>query len=763
MHRPLMNSNTPQSPNGQFTPPVNGFPVTGTVTSTSPVQRISSRPSGSPSPGGNGTDRPVTFWGILDAFRRRWIPTLAVAIPAAALVGALMWQTVPAEYESSALLKIEQFAQTVVAETKEKSSEFLTYRDSQMNYMKSRPVLTSALRMDGIKETRLLRGMKYPVEWLEEELEVESDFSPEFVRITLAGEFPEDLAAVVNAVKDVYLDEVVYNERNERVKTLQKMKSDFKELDELVTKNEDRIDRLAEELGTGDSKAAVQSQDLLHQQLRELQSELRDINADIREEEALRAYLKERGMSPDQMASALPNIGLGSSKSPLPVTPTAADPASLMQRHLMQVQFQIRQFMAASRNMNHPDLLALRQQERELKAQLNGSRTDIPGGPSVSMSRYEYLTKQKLKLESEMQAARERSELLGEKLIELEREKERIVIMADSRKEMAREIQNRILELEAPQRVSVVQEANVPEKRNVKARTQAAFLGGFGTLFVVIAGFTMYEWFSHRVGSTSDIANAVNLRLIGAIPSPDKGGLLGLGIFAGKVDYDEWNRAVIESMDVVRTYLMRHIDPSRSASILITSASANEGKTTVSCQLAASLARSGKRVAIVDCDFRRPSAHIMMDGQEGPGICEYLRGEASLKDVCQATSADGLDFIAAGQIDHTVLQKLSADGGRSLIDMLKSNFDFVVIDTSPLLFVAEPSMLAQNADIVLLSTRKDYSRIPYVAQSRDSLRSLQVPLLGAVMVGSDSDFQRQTYGYRQEIQRSTKQRSMVNS
>ena len=205
-------------------------------------------------------------------------------------------------------------------------------------------------------------------------------------------------------------------------------------------------------------------------------------------------------------------------------------------------------------------------------------------------------------------------------------------------------------------------------------------------------------------------------------------------------------------MDVVRTYLMRHVDPSRPASILVTSASANEGKTTVSCQLAASLARSGKRVAIVDCDFRRPSAHVMMDGQVGPGICEYLRGETSIESIYQDTQAPGLTFIPAGEVDQVVLQTLSSDGGRSLINDLKSRFEFVVIDTSPLLFVAEPSMLAQNADIVLLSTRKDYSRIPYVAQSRDSLRSLQVPLLGAVMVGSDSDFQRQSYGYRQRLQ-----------
>ena len=88
---------------------------------------------------------------------------------------------------------------------------------------------------------------------------------------------------------------------------------------------------------------------------------------------------------------------------------------------------------------------------------------------------------------------------------------------------LAQEIANRRIELDAPQRVSVVQDANVPEKRNVKKRTQMATFGGIAVFGMVLAGFTMFEWFSHRVGSTSDIANAVNLRLVGTIPSPDKG------------------------------------------------------------------------------------------------------------------------------------------------------------------------------------------------------------------------------------------------
>lgn len=720
-----------------------------------PLFPLSSRPAGPTPAGGNGTERPITLWGVLNAFRRRWIPALAVAIPSALLVAGLLWQAVPAQYETSALLKVHQFKKEIAFETKSRAAEFLTYRDSQINFLKSRPVLESALREEGIAECRLMRDQKYPVEWLEEELKVDFDYSDEFIRISLSGEFPEDIAAVVNAVKDVYLDEIVYNERNESMQELKTLEKSFAELDENLSKNQKRIDQIAENLGTGDSKVAVVSMGLVQEKLQGLQSDLRAIESDIREEEAMRQYLKDRGLSPNQVASTIP--GFGSAPAAAGSPDGAMDQRSVLQRQLLAVQSQIRRFQASIRNPNHPDLLALQQQERDLRELAAGMPAAETGARRPVLSRYEWLVKQRDNLLEDIAQTEAHFDQMATHGIQLEREKEAISHLITQRKDLATQIANRRIELDAPLRVTEVQEANIPEKRNIKARVQAATMSGLAVFGTIVGGFIMFEWFSHRVGSTSDIASAINLRLIGTIPSPDSGGLLGLGIFAGKVDYDEWNRAVIESMDVVRTFLMRHIDPRRPTSILITSASANEGKTTVSCQLAASMARAGKRVVLVDCDFRRPSAHLMLDGSSGPGICEYLRGEVSLQETFQKTQADGLTFIAAGQVDQTVLQKLSADGGRVVIDTLKAAFDFVIIDTSPLLFVAEPSMLAQNADIVLLATRKDYSRIPYVAQSRDSLRSLQVPLLGAVMVGSDSDFQRQSYGYRQEIQRQTKQ------
>ena len=723
--------------------------ATASAVSPFPGSRVANRPAG------QGNERPITLWTVLDAFRRRWVPCLATAIPAALITALAIWSLIPAQYESEAFLKVNQYEADILEHTADKGSEadFLNYRDSQINLLTSRPVHEDALKVDGVMQTQTLLPIQHGPEWLAEKLVVEEGYSAEFIRLSLSGEHPEDLAFIVDSVIDVYFDKHVYGGRRERVAQLNKMKAKLAEYQDNVKQNQDRIANLARSLGTGDAKVAVINQQIIQEDIRSKKQELLKIEAAINAEEAKRSYLRERGYSEEEINSASPGIGLtgAAALGALPTQTTAAgNQTNSLKQELSRVQQKIAQFEDFSRNLRHPDYLALKKRRDQLAKSVSG----LGAGPvnnGVAISNYEYLLKQRENLEEKIEQAKEDLKMSGERIVELERENEIIAPLINSRDDLAAQINAREIELEAPQRISVVQEPNVPEKRSVKKRNQMMVAGAGAVFGMIVLGFTMFEWFSHRLSSTSDIAECVNLRLVGSIPSPDKGGVLGTGILAGRVDYDEWNRAVIESMDVVRTYLMRHVDPSRSTSILITSSSPNEGKTTVSCQLAASLSRAGKRVAIVDCDFRRPSAHTMLDAQPGPGLCEYLRGEIELEKTFQATQAPGLTFIPAGSVDQVVLQRLSIDGGRQLINDLKEKFDFVIIDTSPMLFVAEPSMLAQNADIVLMSTRKDYSRIPYVAQCRDSLRSLQVPLLGAVMVGSDSDFQRESYGYRQEV------------
>ena len=722
-------------------------------TAKNPTGPVGNRPDGMSGRSGSAPlGRELTAIGILTAFRRRWVPALAVGIPAALLATSLVWEFIPASFQSAAILKIEQNDPKLINNNGgRRETDFQFYRESQKNYMLSRQVITAALRNPQVAECPTLKPITHPVDWLMGKLKTDDTISPEFLKVVLEGQHPRDLALILNAVKDAYLEQAVFMSKNAKIDELRRLEERYDEVNKRVAAAEDRIDKLAENLGTGDAETAIIQQNLIRDDLDDLSKTLREVNSRIRAEEAARAALSQQGVLPNQVdADGLMGLG-GGAMAPVADPHVANNPALALQRELIVLRLKISQFESQIRNPDHPDLKNMKGQEQQILAALGGRNPTAPGATPVS--RMDYLIRQRDQLVADITQQKERLAEFNSRSIELGAEHRKIESDKKLRDELRVTKDQRSIELYAPDRISVVQDANIPEEPEAKKKTQFAVLAGMATLGCIVCGFTLVEWLSYRIGAASDISGEVGLRLVGTIPSPDRGGLLGLGIFAGKVDYDEWNRAVTESMDVVRTFLMRHIDPTRSASILIAGASANEGKTTVSCQLAASLARTGKRVALVDCDFRRPSAHLMVEGQLGPGLSEFLRGEKTLDEIRQQTQAPGLSFIGAGQVDQRVLQLLAIDGGRNLIQQIKARFDFVIIDTSPLLFVAEPSMIAQNADIVLLATRKDYSRVQYVIQARDSLRSLQVPLLGAIMVGADSDFQRQTYGYQQEVVR----------
>ena len=541
-------------------------------TGQSPAHRISSRPDESSArsmavPAG----RELTAMGILTAFRRRWVPALVLAIPAALLATAAVWEFNPATYQSSAILKIQQYESRLISQdAPQKETDFLTYRETQKNYMLSRSVLTAALRNPQVAECPTLKPITHPVDWLMGKLKADDSISAEFLKISLEGEYPRDLALILNSVKDAYLEQAVYLTKNQKIDELRRLEEQFDEVNKKVLGAQDRIDKLAENLGTSDSKIAAIQQDLILDNLNDLQKHLRELNAGIRAEEAARALLSQYGLSPNQLnADGL--MGLQVPGIPT-VEPNGGAAAGMtLQRELMLVQQKIAQFESQLNNPNHPDLLTLKKQEQMLRSMLGAPTIGAPIGPAP-VSRMDYLNRQKEQLLADIDLQSKRLEEVNTRSIALDREKSKITKDIDLRDKLQTQKNQQQVELYAPDRITVVQDANIPEEPEIKKKTQLSIFAGLATFGCIVCGFTLFEWFSYRVGAATDVSSDVGLRVVGTIPSPDRGGMLGLGIFAGKVDYDEWNRAVTESMDVVRTFLMRHIDPSRPAAILITSA-----------------------------------------------------------------------------------------------------------------------------------------------------------------------------------------------
>ena len=429
--------------------------------------KISSRPDGSVVRSNSGV-RELTAMGILTALRRRWVPALMLAIPAALLASAIVWVQIPAKYESSAVLKIQQFEQNIAFGNGNRSTEFLTYVDTAKAFIKSRGVLTSALRNPKVAECSTLSKIQHPVEWLMKGLSVDGQVSPEFLKISLQGDVPEDLALIVNAIKDSYLNEVVYNERNKRIETLRKAEQSHRDVDNRVRAAQANIERLAKHLGSVDPKLLIHDQGRIQMRISDLEKKLAEYNDSILAEEALQA----QGLSGGLM-SIDPNLSRIRSNVPGTATPGTQAPLDYRGR-LIQVLQEIDQFERNTRNPNHPDLMAKRKEADQLRSLLGVGTTPSADGTAspAAFSRVTYLTKLRDAISSEI-AAQEK--LFAEKnlqMLDLEREQREIDPDVKMRESLAQEIREQEVELNAPDRISSVQDANVPEEREIKKKTQ---------------------------------------------------------------------------------------------------------------------------------------------------------------------------------------------------------------------------------------------------------------------------------------------------
>src|SRR5207247_1833903 len=138
------------------------------------------------------------------------------------------------------------------------------------------------------------------------------------------------------------------------------------------------------------------------------------------------------------------------------------------------------------------------------------------------------------------------------------------------------------------------------------------------------------------------------------------------------------------------------------------------GKTSLASQLAASLARAWRKTLLVDGDLRNPAAHRLFDLPLEPGLSEVLRGEVNVTDAVKPTSLSRLWLMSAGHWDAHAVQALAQDGVGTMFEQLKEQYDFIVVDSCPVLPVADSLLLAQHVDGVIFSILRDVSRMPSV-------------------------------------------------
>jgi capsular exopolysaccharide synthesis family protein len=200
----------------------------------------------------------------------------------------------------------------------------------------------------------------------------------------------------------------------------------------------------------------------------------------------------------------------------------------------------------------------------------------------------------------------------------------------------------------------------------------------------------------------------------------------------------------IEQFRGLRSQLNRLSEQTPLKTILISSGIPAEGKTFVVANLAISLARNrNNRILLIDADLRRPSVHTMLGAPKTPGLTEYLTGEAEVNDILQQNQnprifyaglmreIPNLTFIPAGAGGDNSSELVASDRFEKLIKLLSPHFDWILIDTPPVLSFADAIDIARVADAVLLVARG--ATTPYNVAQRAQAAFSNSRVLGFVL------------------------------
>jgi succinoglycan biosynthesis transport protein ExoP len=172
--------------------------------------------------------------------------------------------------------------------------------------------------------------------------------------------------------------------------------------------------------------------------------------------------------------------------------------------------------------------------------------------------------------------------------------------------------------------------------------------------------------------------------------------------------------------------------------ILITSATPNEGKSTVSANLAHTLAAAGSRVLLVDGDLRRGHLHDALGLQNQAGFIELLKGDYQSGQVMQTNSIPNLQFISCGVMDANPGDLLLSSRLGELIDQWRQEFDYVLIDSSPVFAVADAGCIAPKVDGTLFLVRSHFSSARVTREALELLVQRQAKILGVVFNMADT-------------------------
>jgi polysaccharide biosynthesis transport protein len=569
---------------------------------------------------------------------------------------------------------------------------------TQEKIMRSRPVLMEVIRNLNLQRVwgAELNEDKSPVppdlalQILQRSMRVEQDRDTTLMNISVRSEDPKRAAEIANEIASVYRDRRLNEKRREIQRAIDAMSNQVRMQQERVEEAEAELERIRRERGIS----------LIGRGQMGVRVEATRLNMLETERSAARVEMLVRKSRLEQLEQ-LEGDRLMEAAAYIVQDPTLMGIRQQLIDSQVSLQLMLNTGVVGE---NHPDVLRLKGAVEELRRQLDSALDGLKAGLRADYT----VANEKFKaLDEELQQIKATSIAAeGEDFLPFERAERNVLIQRDILTALRAKITQTGIEVEVPRTtVRVVEEAEPPTRPssplvvlNIFLSVVLGLLAGTGLAFFV-------EYLDVSIKTVDEVEKYLGLPVLAVIPQQSRP-LTESGQSSGQG----------EAYRSLRTSLALLARDGKQKVFAVISGGVGEGKSTTLFNLAYVCAEQGSRVLIVDSDLRRPVQHKMVGLNNRVGLVNVLTGEMKAQEVVQETGVPNLWMLPSGRLRRGSMGIMNGPRLNAALEAVKEQYDYVLLDSPPILGVTDAAILAGEADGVLLVVQ--YRKYPKIISLR---------------------------------------------
>ena len=705
------------------------------------------------------TGKRITVKVVGRAVRRYWWQALVVWLVASVGLMAFAYLKVKPTYGVFARVRVEP-AERAIFNQSDNNSEFGVYKETQVNTITSPVVLETALTKH--PEIALLPHLSQADDKIAEmraAINVMIVPKTNHIDISMSSETLKESTDVVNAVVEAYLLNASDNNSKETDQKIKRLSDAKQEKAREVEQKRAALKQLTNKLGAINVTEIKGRNTVSVEQYIQLSSQLLETQLELMKADARLAHLQ------NEQPAAPAAVATGDSGQI-----TERQFSEMFYNHPQVVEIKAKFDRANERyhslrnnvrDLSDPSLMAPLKTKRDAQVRLDALWTQLkptieaqirsgdtrPGGPTGPdpMLREAEIEASSLRIQEASL-----TEKLGTLNIKQREEGNDAIALKFEEQDLNRAekyldtIEANLQQIEFENRNPLARirmefPAKAAGKASTSNRLKVMAIAPIGVLFGVLSLLVLLELHAGRVVDPDDVTARLRVPVIGVVPPlPQIRASGGVSTSRDEFRVQRQLDQYVQSLDHLRVALCsgRNAWGRERRCILITSAIASEGKTTLAAQLAERCINAGLHTLLIDGDLRNPTLSRMFDVPSRLGLINVLRGEALVADAISIVGgAGGFSFLPAGSPKVDPSRLLHGDRLGKLLTEARQNFDIVIVDAPPVLPVPDALTIGRWCDGAVLAVRYDMSRFPLVEKANRRLTTVGVSVIGAVVNG----------------------------